>query len=148
MLNHIKQLPSLACHLSIDSISSCTLRITHTKTLSKCLRTVLRSLKISRKMVLRIGRPISGWLLATVQDNHRVTWSTVGRTSHRSSSFLILLFDQTDLSLFHFYFCFTSSSLPSLPSSFSLPLSSLLFSFSPLLHLTSNRSHLQFCWWK
>lgn len=48
---------------------------------------VLRSLKISRKVVLQIGRPIAGWLLATVQDNHRVTRSTVGRTSTEAALF-------------------------------------------------------------
>lgn len=32
MLSHIQQLPSLACRLSADSVSSCALCFTHTKT--------------------------------------------------------------------------------------------------------------------
>lgn len=38
--------PSLACHLSIDSHISHPRSASHTKTLSKCLRTILRSLKM------------------------------------------------------------------------------------------------------
>lgn len=88
-------------------------------------------------MILQIGRPISGWRLATGQDNHRVTRSTEDRVSHRNSSFLSLLLIKTNRSaLFPFSFLFYLFLSPFLPP-FSLS-SSLLFSF-PLSSLNISK---------
>ena len=85
-------------------------------------------------MILQIGRPISGWRLATRQDNHRVTRSTEDRVSHRNSSFLIVLFDRDKQIRAFSIFIFV---LP-LPLSLPAPLLSLLFSF-PLSSLNISK---------